>query len=168
LENVKAFFDIVSSAATVAAVIAGGLFAYFKFIKGRTFRPRLEVTMAGQWRDVGGHPLLHARVRVKNIGASDVTLLQNGTGLNVSRLVHRLPRPPAAMSWERLRVFTIFEEHQWIEPGETISDDLLINVDVATDDPVLFETRLVWKWGGGQHNITVFARQLIPVDASIQ
>jgi hypothetical protein len=69
LDNVKTVVDIIGTGVTAAAVIIGGIWAYFKFVKGRTFRPRLEVGLAGQWRLFNGKDLLHARVTLKNIGA---------------------------------------------------------------------------------------------------
>jgi hypothetical protein len=76
LDSLKTVIDIIDSVVTGATLIIDGIWAYFKFIKGRTFRPRLEVNMFGQWRTVGQKQLLHARIRVKNIGSSNVKLRQ--------------------------------------------------------------------------------------------
>jgi hypothetical protein len=167
LESVKTAFDIAGTAVTAIAVIVGGYWAYFRFVRERTYRPRLEVTMAGQWREVGAHRLLHARISVKNIGTSVVTLLQEGTGLRISKLDPEIPSAPAATQWQSMRVFRVFEKHQWIEPDETISDDLLVSLVVGIDEPVLFESRLVWKWEGGKNNIVVSASQVMPPDATL-
>lgn len=163
LDNFKTVIDITGTLITGAAVVVGGIWAYFKFVKGRTFRPRLEVHMSGQWRKVDQRQLLHARIRVKNIGSSNVALVQKGTGLRVSVLGPTQPSPPALSSWDRQKVFVILREHAWIEPGETVSDDLLLNL--GTPDPVLtlFEARLVW--GRNRGNVVFFAREIIPADA---
>jgi hypothetical protein len=58
--------------------------------------------MGGEWFAVDGKRLLLAGVRLKNIGASVVELLQKGIGLRVSTLGD--------------------DEHAWIEPGETVAD----------------------------------------------
>jgi len=62
-------------------------------------------------------------------------------------------------------VFEILKEHAWIEPGETVSDDLLL--DLGSADPVLalMEGRLVWRRRRG--NIVISAREIIPTDATI-
>src|SRR5512132_4173741 len=125
LDDIDTIVGIVGTAITALAVIIGGIWAYFKFVKGRTYRPRLEVGLFGQWRIINGRPLLQARLTVKNIGASVVTLLQKGTGLRVGMLEGNQPSPPAAQVWRELRVFEVLGEHQWIEPQETVSDDLL-------------------------------------------
>src|SRR5262245_14886669 len=80
LDNAKTIADSIQALVTAAAILVGGIWAYFKFAQGRTFRPRIEVDVSGQWRDVrenkGLHirkkKLLHARIRVKNIGLSKI------------------------------------------------------------------------------------------------
>ena len=37
----------VETAIRVAAILVGGVWVYFKFARGRTFRPRLELTLSG-------------------------------------------------------------------------------------------------------------------------
>jgi hypothetical protein len=169
LADVKTVVDIVGTTVTAAAVVVGGLWAYFKFVKGRTYRPRLEVGMSGRWRNVDGRRLIHARVAVRNIGASVVTLIQEGTGLRISVLAVDQDPPPAAMAWTSMRVFEIFGEHEWIEPGETVSDDVLLDLGVSESLPLLFESRLVWQLSGRQSDqVVVFARQVIPVDSILE
>jgi hypothetical protein len=84
----ETFNDITKGAAsiaTAAAVVIGGLWAYFKFVRGRTFKPKLSIDMAGQWRSVTGvGNVFHVRIKVTNIGASKANLRHSGTGLIVS------------------------------------------------------------------------------------
>jgi hypothetical protein len=167
LDNVKIVVDILGTAVTAAAVIIGGMWAYFKFVKGRTYRPRLEPSLSGRWQLIDGQHLLRARITVQNIGASNVTLLQEGTGLRVSVLALDQPPPPTLTAWDQLGTFPVLAEHEWIEPGETVADDLLLNLGVSGPRPTLFETRLVWRLSKRDHNIVVFARQVIPMDSTI-
>jgi hypothetical protein len=167
LADVKDVADLVSAGITAAAVIVGGSWAYFKFVKGRTYRPRLEVGLFGQWQQVADGHRYHARVTVKNIGASVVRLLQRGTGLRVSVLAAAdQPQAPAPATWRQLRVFEIFLEHDWIEPGETVSDVLLLDLG-AGPSLVMLEARLVWKWSQRSEEIVVFARRVLPAESSI-
>jgi hypothetical protein len=126
LDDAKTVADIVGTLITALAVIVGALWAYYRFVKGRTYRPRLEVSMGGEWFTVDGKRLLLARVRLKNIGASVVELLQKGTGLRVSTLGDS--GSPGTVSWIQGHVYTILDEHAWIEPGETVSDDVLLRL----------------------------------------
>jgi hypothetical protein len=66
-------------------------------------------------------------------------------------------------SWDHQKVFVILQEHAWIEPGETVSDDLLLNLGTPDPVPTLFEARLVW--GRNRGNVVFFAREIIPADA---
>jgi hypothetical protein len=163
LDNVKTVVDILQALITSAAVVIGGIWAYFKFAQGRTFRPRIEVAMSGQWRDVGESKLLHARIRVKNIGLSRITLIQKGTGLRVSLMAENQSASPARSSWLDGKVYKILDKHAWIEPGETVSDELLLNLGVSKFQPTMLEARLVWY--RRRSNITVFAKEIISADA---
>jgi len=163
IDNVNTVADIVQALLTSAAIVIGGVWAYFKFAKGRTFRPRIEVGLSGQWREVGQSKLLHTRIRVKNIGLSKITLIQRGSGLRVSLMAQNQPSVPAPTSWESKRVFVILSEHAWIEPGETVSDELLLDLAADSFQPSLLEARLVWQKRNG--NIVVVAKEIIPADA---
>lgn len=149
----------VASISTVMAIIVGAIWAWFKFIRGRTFRPRVSVEMLGQWRPTDGQQadtpcLFHARVRITNIGAAKVTLKQYGTGLNVSFPLEQQPSVPHSVQWQnyyasrsslgREGAFQVLEEVEWIEPGETVSDDLLLNLG-AGPSVVKLELHLVWS-----------------------
>jgi hypothetical protein len=79
--------DMIGTIVTAAAVIIGAIWAYYRFVMDRTYRPRLNVMMEGEWLDAGGARTLLARVRVKNIGNAVVQLQQRGTGLRVRRLL---------------------------------------------------------------------------------
>lgn len=169
LVDIKTVVDILGTIATAIALVVGGLWGYFRFVKGRTYRPRLEVNMSGQWRTIDSKPVLHARITVKNIGASVVSLLQKGTGLRASVLATKQESAPAALSWTNLRVFEVFGEHEWIEPGEMVSDEVLLDLGLSAPAPVMFEARLVWRWSGrSKDDIVVFARQIIPVHSILE
>ena len=158
LSNINTIVDTISKAVTAVAVIIGGVWAYFKFVRGRTYRPRLEVDLAGQWWPVNGKRLLYARVIVRNVGASKVELLQRGTGLKVSIPANDQPPPPAPTVWDSKKVFVILKDHEWIESGEKIFDDLLLDLGVSDTCPALLEVRLVSHRRAG--NVVFFAREI--------
>lgn len=124
------------------AVIIGGVFAYFKFVRGRIFRPRVKIKLSAQWQNIDNKQWLLARIHVKNIGASKILLSQRGTGLRVSVPAQQQPPPPAAAKWDSRGLRSILKQHSWIESKEMVSDDLLL--DLGTDPvPVLLEGYLV-------------------------
>lgn len=168
LADAKTWVDIVGGIVTVLAVIIGGLWAYFNFVKGRTYRPHLEVALSGQWRHVDKHEYLQTRISVKNIGKSVVSLNQKGTGLRVSVLgTQTLAQAPKECIWSALRVFPVLADHDWIEPGETVSDDLLLDLALSAPQICLLEARLIWNWKSNESNIELTARKVLPVNSSI-
>jgi hypothetical protein len=216
----------IQSIVTASAVIIGGVWAYFKFVRGRTYRPRLAVEAEGQWLKLGdaspprrgimrrtvlhatdvGTDVFHTRVRVTNIGASKVTLKQYGTGLTVSlpardRLQLEIPDEvrweyiPLSQDAAQPRTFEIFLEHDWIEPGETVVDDLLLDLQTR---PAIVRLEVHLRWGQPRrthrsrlfrqvsrwrlyrlkpgdrtsenfpkHDIQLFARRIIPLDKTV-
>jgi hypothetical protein len=81
-ENGEAFSNVasgVSSLVTAVAVIIGGIWAYRKFIQGRTFKPRLSAEMCAQWHVLPGvGHVLRVGIGVTNIGASKLILTPCG------------------------------------------------------------------------------------------
>lgn len=60
-------------------------------------------------------------------------------------------------------MFVILNEQEWIESGEAVSDDLLLDLGVQETSPVLLEVRLVWHRRFG--DIVFFERTMIPANA---
>ena len=58
----------VSAIITAVGVIIAGGFAYFKFIKGRTFRPRCSIDIDPQLMEIGESRALQVSVTVRNEG----------------------------------------------------------------------------------------------------
>lgn len=158
LDEWKTLTDILGTVVTAIAVIVGGLWAYFKLIKGRTFRPHVEVGVSTEWLGTEGELGVKISVALKNIGAAKVGLLHQGTGIRVRRISGDQEKAPAEASWEDLGgVYEVFVHHEWIEPGETVVDDLLIRVP----DPVPVievQTRVVLAWK--PDNIVVHSRRI--------
>lgn len=167
LDNVKTVADIFGTAVAAIALIIGGIWAYFKFAKGRTFRPRIKVDLSGKWVSIGEKRLLQIRVTVGNIGTSVVRKLERGTGMRISVPDVNQSTPPALISWRSVGVFNTLVEHEWIEPGETVSDDRLL--DLGTSEPVVVqvEVRLILHRSLGS-NIEVLARHILFVTATNQ
>lgn len=164
LSDVKDVVSVLGTSVTALAVVIGGLWAYFKVFRLRSYHPRVAVQILAQWRLVNGHHLLHVRIIAQNIGASVVTLRQRGTGLRISFPSPQQPEPPSVISWEVVRVFEILGEHAWIAAGDTISDDQLLDIDVAEPVISLLEVRLVWSWHKNEN--VVLAKQVLAPDST--
>lgn len=160
LDEWKTLTDILGTVVTAVAVIVGGLWAYFRLIKGRTFRPHVEVGVSAQWLGREGELGLKISVQLKNIGAAKVALLRQGTGMRLRRISGDQEEAPAEASWEDLGgVYEVFLHHEWIEPGETVLDDLLIRLPDPVLVPVIeVQTRIVLAWK--PDNIVVHSRRI--------
>lgn len=168
LDDAKTIMEIVGGAVTALAVVIGGGWALWRFGKERTYLPRLEVDLSGQWVEVDGSRVLLARIRVRNIGTARVDLRQHGTGLRISRLDGGIAAFAAGDArWQSIKVWSILQEHKWIEPSETVSDDLVVKLDVPIGEPVLFEARLVWQNSQTDGPIVVFARKVVTADETV-
>jgi hypothetical protein len=58
----------VSQIVVATGIVIGGVVAYYKIIKGRLFRPRVEIIVAPKVVELGGHRGLHVPVSVQNNG----------------------------------------------------------------------------------------------------
>lgn len=168
LNDLETIVNIIGNAVTALAIIVGGVWAYFRFVKGRTYRMRAEVQLSGGWSTIDSANVLHARVSIKNIGASKVALTQRGTGLRVSAVGASQAQPPISIEWQSLAVFSIFKEHEWVEPDETISDELLLDIDAPQPTSVLFEARLILRRSWPRKNVAVFARRVIGANSTVE
>ncbi|CCK64167.1 hypothetical protein [Mycobacterium canetti] len=189
-ENGQTFSNIASGASsivTAVAVLIGGVWAYRKFVQGRTFKPRLCATMNAQWHFLSdvGH-VLRVRIDVKNIGASRVVLTPRGTGLTIAfpaetqtTEAHRsTDKWWPDIRWEKVRLleggaqartFVVLKEHHWIEPGESVSDEFLLNLGRKPTIAKL-EVQLLWRlprWWWKDKEVSFVARQIIPPEPMV-
>jgi hypothetical protein len=110
------------------AIVVGGVAAYFKWFRGRIYRPRLETVVGGSLKTGAGQFLL-VSVRTKNVGLSEVRIEQEGSAVRIFS-----SKPPSSsakaknVAWERHGTFPIYEEHGWIESNETIEHQRLVQL----------------------------------------
>src|ERR1700682_4389088 len=164
-DNGETFSNVasgLSNLVTVVAVIIGGIWAYRRFIQGRTFQPRSSIDATTQWHVLPGvGHVLQVRISITNIGASKLTLVPRRTFGWISfpaprqtSAAHRRTDPWwADIRWEKVplleggdqaRTFLILKNHGFVEPGETVFDDVLLNL--GRDPTVaLVEAELWWR-----------------------
>jgi hypothetical protein len=120
-----------------AAVVVGALWAYFRFVRFRTLKPRLKFTFEWTRSEVNHfRSLLILTLKLVNRGRSKVVLREDrdprcflkyaliresGSAANFALL----NVPPRRLE----HLDTVFAAHRWIEPGETIDDVKLMEVD---------------------------------------
>ncbi len=130
--------DQIDKGVKIVAVVIGAIWTYLNYVRGRTFKRRLEPTISGKVLPYGemGGLMVSGTAQVKNVGLSKVDIEQRGTAIIIADMIpwastKGLPRlkevhPPAG-------VFGIFERHRWIEPGETIEESFAVALPDRND-----------------------------------
>ncbi len=123
LQDWDTTIGIAQKVLTIIGIIVGAIWTYFHYFRGRTYRPRLETSIKGEVLKENEALLLVAKIRIKNVGLSKIDIKQKGSGLRISAL-EKKSSVKKIQEYEgvRLKTISIFENHSWIEPGETIDD----------------------------------------------
>lgn len=112
---------------TMVAILLGGAWAYFKFIKGRVFATRLEPHIEGRIVRTADGQFAILTVSIENVGLSRVTL--NGEQSTIEVFAYPaenyMPEFHDALL-DSLGVTLAVTAHEWIEPGECISEQRIV------------------------------------------
>ncbi len=140
----KDFWDIAAHVGTVIGLLVTGVWAYFNFVKSRRYYPRLELSVSGQIHRRDNCNYVIPRITLKNIGQAKVTLVQQGSGYRIWIIQEVECSKLSDLDWSDGRiVYTMLEEHKWIEPGESIFDETRIFSLPANCIAVKIQARLV-------------------------
>jgi hypothetical protein len=123
------------------AILVGGGWAYFKFIRGRTFAYRGELDIESSFvKGTDAVGALRVCVTFKNTGLSQIPLNENAKQVNVYTTSAESWDPAKNVDWgAHLKLTPLFEEHDWIEAQEIVTDEVLVPV------PLVHAYRLVAK-----------------------
>jgi hypothetical protein len=143
---------ILDTASKIAITIIGLAWTLLTYVRGRTFRRRLDPKITGQIFSKNDVHLLLITVTVKNVGLSRANLYQRGTWIKVFRVQAK----DGASSWalpedNRLLTAPIFQKHSWVEPGEEVHDVFIVQLPQRTPDDVAIRLNLrvlsqEWRW----------------------
>lgn len=124
LTTTRTVAEIVWRFVAALGVIVGGLFAYYKFFKGREFSARVEPKLsAGRVIRREGTIYLQAEASAKNIGLSRVPIIHSSTYILVE------VREWGAGEWHELEdVYYVFMAQEAIEPGEVAGEPILMEI----------------------------------------
>jgi hypothetical protein len=145
LLTAKPTLESVDTALKCLAVIVGGLWTYLNYVRGRTFRKRLELTPSGTITDQGGTLFFTGQCVAKNVGLGKIPIQQHGTGVTIYAL-RLVPNPGGTphTAEDLVTVLPLFERHGWIEPGEAIADPFFTVLPTpATGQATLLGVRTV-------------------------
>lgn len=131
LSTLQAWADIAQKTAATVAIFGTAGWAYFKFVRGRTFRRRAELTISGEVRRGPGVVYLLTNSTAKNIGLSKFEVDHEKSGLRV--MTHASGEAdavtePRLAEWKPLSTWPVFEGHGLLEPGEPAAEELLMEI----------------------------------------
>lgn len=126
--DLKTITEIVDNIVTSGAIIIGGVWAYFKFIRGRTFAHRAELDVSLSLERSPGLPYLCATVSLKNTGLSKLPLNDNMKVIRLFRATSDRGGPVCAVTWERILTLPLLKPHEWLETQETVTDTVVYNI----------------------------------------
>ncbi len=141
--------NTVQSFATAAAIVVGGAFTYFKFVKDRVFRPRVDLELDAEVVvDRHGVRFVVCHATVHNMGHAKLAIRHDGAGPTegtaiVVRLGEAGPGAGDATFWAEIDesvLIDVFEQHDWLESGETIRDEVVIRM--SSDESSTYRVEL--------------------------
>ena len=109
------------------ALIVAGVWAYFKFAKGRTFRDRLIPNVRGRFVSLDGSVFMIITTEMKNVGLSRIALDQEVSSLKVFEYVPSEVEEILSVKNNPLTSFKVFvDKDRYIEPNEVTERQTLI------------------------------------------
>ena len=130
--------DAIDKIVKVIAVILGGIWTYLNYVRGRTYKRRLEPKISGKIvPGVGaGALMVIGTAQTKNVGLSKVDIEASGTAVIVADMVPGKSARGVAKIVEASipgGVLGVFEKHGWLEPGETIDESFAVPLPPRND-----------------------------------
>ena len=116
------FTGSIQNVVQVLALCAGGCWAYFKFVKARTFQQSLTPAVTGRFVRLDGVVYLIATVQIKNVGSSRIDFDREISTLILYEYTASSDAGVYAVKDKRLASFDVFEakKQRYVEPNEAI------------------------------------------------
>jgi hypothetical protein len=129
LSTLQMWADIAQKSAATVAIVGTAGWAYFKFVRGRTFKRRLELTISGEVRRGPGIVYLLTNLTAKNIGLSKFEIDHEKSGLRVMTHASEVAvTEPRLAEWRPLSTWAVLDGQRLLEPGEPAAEELLIEI----------------------------------------
>ena len=148
----KDFTEAFANVTQSLALIAGGVWAYFKFAKGRTFRDRLTPTVSGKFVSIDGSVFLIVTIQLQNVGLSRIAFDQEVSSLVVFEYVPSHANEIFNAENNELTSFRIFgDTDRYIEPNEIVERQTLIalprvsSIGYQLEFDVVSDSGYVWR-----------------------
>ena len=124
------FTGSIQNLVQVLALCAGGCWAYFKFVKARTFQQSLTPAVTGRFVVLDGVVYLIATIQIKNVGSSRIDFDREGSALILYEYIPSSDASVYAVEDKRLASFAVFEpkKARYAEPNEAIEVQQFISI----------------------------------------
>ena len=123
----KDLTDAFSNVIQGLALIAGGVWAYFKFAKGRTFQERLIPVVSGRFVCIDELAFLIVTIQIKNIGSSNVTFDEKTSTVTIFEYVPDEAQKMVTAVDIRVTSFLVFgDDKRHLESNEIMKRQRLL------------------------------------------
>jgi hypothetical protein len=138
--------DSGEKGAKIAAIAAAAVVGYYKFIRGRVFRPRLEMTVSSSLLLVASQEYIKVVATLKNTGASRIIFDLPNSALRIFAVPRLAKGIVDSVAWENIGTLDVSGRHSWIEPAETVYENWLIALPTTATNPAFrSELRIAGK-----------------------
>jgi hypothetical protein len=138
--------DIISKLVETLAILAAGLFAYFKFFKERVYRPRLEPRVSARLVVESQRQFLKIIASVKNTGLAKVDIALEPSCLQIFGAASLPSTMADEPTWNSVAILDIADRHEWIEAEEILRQTWLVAIPESCTYPAYrVEFRLVGR-----------------------
>jgi len=147
-DRTKSVIEASKDVLEMLAVAAGGVWAYFKFVKGRTFKESLSPAVSGKFVSIDGVNYLIAATQIKNVGLSKIEFNREGSALILFEYSPSFQDEIHTVAENRLTSFEIFgDKDRYIEPNEIIVGQRFIALPNSLKLAYRLEVEVVSKAG---------------------
>jgi hypothetical protein len=150
------WLDVADKAIKTMAVLIGAAWTYNNVRRSRVYARKLEPSVSGTIFAKNGGLYILISCQLKNIGQTKYAIEQKGTYVGAFTITDQ---------GEERSVFAmeIFKDHDWIEPGEQISEP---RIGPIPDPETYIALKLVLRIvsGGEEWNVSTIVRTDTPAD----
>jgi hypothetical protein len=153
--------DVLQKIFTILAIIVGGVWAYYNFIRSRTYHKRVDLEVSPKIIDDGHKILIMYTIEVKNVGLSKLEIENDLSSIEIlasmgeekwyTLVTHSLQRE---IKIEPGRTSDQEKHNLTIEAKETFRKEWMINEEVIVE-------RLVELWPNNEAAFRQSGRQII-------
>lgn len=134
--------DTLAKVVQIFAIIGGGWWTYFKFIKGRTYQESLIPTVSGKLLTIDSQTYLIVDIRVENVGQSVVELAPNASALRIFGYMSSTSSEITTVKDDELAQFVALNDLS-LEPNEIIQKTVFMNIPVEVRLCLRLELKII-------------------------